>query len=62
MTFTGFSESRQNPKVVVTGDTPYLTIDTLLDVVVKGKFPLLSLDWYLFNVASVSGYLSINSN
>ena len=37
---------------MVTRDSPYLTTDILLHAVVKMKFPLLSLVWYLFNVVS----------
>ena len=41
--FAEFSEPRQNPNVVmVSRDTPYLTTDTFLDVVVKKIIPLLS--------------------
>ena len=47
---------------MVTRDTPYLTIDTFLDVVVKKIFPLLSLGWYLFTVVYHNRYLTRGSN
>ena len=47
---------------MVTRDTPYLTTDTFLDVVVKKIFPLLSLGWDLFTVVSHNGYLTGSSN
>ena len=47
---------------MVTRDTPYLTTVTLLDVVVKKIFPLLSLGWYLFTVVSHNGYVATGSN
>ena len=37
---------------MVTRDNIYLNIDTFFDVVVKMKFPLLSVGWYLFRVVS----------
>ena len=40
----------------VTRDIPLLTIDVLLDVVVKYIFLLLSLGWYLFKVVIDSRY------
>ena len=46
---------------MVTRDTSYLTI-YCFDVVVKGKFPLLSLVCYLFNVVSGNRSLSRASN
>ena len=63
MTFTEFSESRQNSKVVwLPGETPYLTTDRFLDVVVKKIFLLLSLGWYLFTMVSCNSYLTQGSN
>ena len=47
---------------IVTIHTLYLTIDTFLDVVVKKKFPLLSVGWYLFRVVSGDRYLPRGSN
>ena len=47
---------------MVIEDTPYLIIDTFLNVVVKKKFPLLSLGWYLFSVVSGNRYLPRGSN
>ena len=55
--FIHFSELKQNPN-----PNPYLTIDMLLDVVVKKKFPLLSLGWYLLCVVSGSGCLPRDSS
>ena len=52
MTFTEFSELRLNLTAVWLPDTPYLTIDVFLDIIVKQKFPLLYLGWYLFCVVS----------
>ena len=43
-------------------DTPYLTTDTFLDVVVEMICPLLSVGWYLFIVMSHNGYLTRGSN
>ena len=43
---------------MATSDIPYLTIDMFLDVVVKKKFPLLSLGWYLLHVVSGNRYLA----
>ena len=39
MTFTDFGELKQNPKSS-TRDTPYLTIDTFQDVIIKKKIDL----------------------
>ena len=47
---------------MVTRDILHLTIDTLLDVVVKKNFPLLSAGWYLFRVVSGNKYLLRGSN
>ena len=47
---------------MVTKDIPQLTIDVLLDVVVKNIFLLLTLDWYLFKVVINSRYPSSCSN
>ena len=47
---------------MVTRDTPYLGIDTFLDVVVKKIFSLLCLEWYLFTVVHLNGYLTRGSN
>ena len=47
---------------MVTSDTPYLIIDTFLDVAVKKKFLLLSLGWYLFSVVSGNRYLPRGGN
>ena len=47
---------------MVTRDILYLTIDTLLEVVVKKNFPLLSVGWCLFRVVSGNGYLPRDSN
>ena len=38
--------------------TPYLTIDILFHAVVKKKFPLRSLAWYLFEVVSGNRYVT----
>ena len=40
----------------------HLTIDTLLDVVVKNDFPLLSVGWCLFRVVSGNRNLPRGSN
>ena len=42
---------------MVTRDILYLKIVMLLDIVVKNKFPLLSVDWYLFRVVTGNRYL-----
>ena len=42
---------------MVTRDTPYLTIDTFPNVMVKKKFPVLPLGWYLFGIVNGSMYL-----
>ena len=42
---------------MVTRDTTYLTNETFLDTVIKKKFPLPFLDWYLFSVVSNNMYL-----
>ena len=55
--FIDFSELKQNPN-----PNPYLTIDMLLDVVVKKKFPLLSLGWYLLCAVSGSRCLPRDSD
>ena len=49
---------------MVTKDILYLAIDTLLDVVVKKKFSLLTVIWYLFRVLIGNRYLprGINEN
>ena len=47
---------------MVTGYVLHLTIDTVLDVVVKNDFPLLSVRWYLFRVVSGNRYLPRSSN
>ena len=47
---------------MVTRDILYLTIVTLLDVVVKSNYPLLSVGWYLFWVVTGNRYLPRGSN
>ena len=47
---------------MVTRDIVYLTVDTLLDIVVISNFPLLSVGWYLFRVLSGNRYLTRGSN
>ena len=47
---------------MVTKDILHLTIVTLLDIVVRKNFPLLSVDWYLFRVVSGNRYLPRGSN
>ena len=47
---------------MVARDTPYLTTDTFLDIVVNKIIPLLSLEWYLFTVVSHNGYLTGGTN
>ena len=47
---------------MVTRHILYLTIDTLLDSVVKKNFSLLSVGWYLFTVVSGNRYLPQDSN
>ena len=47
---------------MVTKDILQLTKDIFLDVVVKKNFPLISVDWYLFRVASGNRYLPRGSN
>ena len=47
---------------MVTRDILYLTIDTLLDIIVKSNFPLLYAGWYLFKVVSGNRYLPRGSN
>ena len=42
---------------MVTRDITYLTKETFLDTVIKKKFPLPSLEWYLFSVVSNNMYL-----
>ena len=46
---------------MATRGIPYLTIDMFLDVVVKKKFLLLSLGWYLLCVVSGNRYLFSDS-
>ena len=46
---------------MVTRDVLYLTIDTLLDIVVKKNFLLLSVGRYLFRVVSGNRYLPQDS-
>ena len=58
--FIKFSESLSKSSVV-TRDSPYLTTDIFLHAVVKMKFPLLSLVWYLFNVVSGNRFLTRGS-
>ena len=41
---------------MATSDIPYQPIDTFLDVVVKKKFPLLSLGWCLVQVVNGNRY------
>ena len=51
MTFIEFIETIEKSKSsAVIRATPYLTINTLPDVVLKEKFPSLSLGWYLLCV------------
>ena len=57
--FIDFSELKQNPNP---NPHPYPTIDMLLDVVVKKKFPILSLGWHLLCVMSGSGCLHRDSS
>ena len=47
---------------MVTRDILHLTIDTFLDVVIKKNFPLLPVDWYLFQVVTGNRYLPRSSN
>ena len=47
---------------MVTRDILHLTIVTFLDVVVKKTFPLLPVDWYLFQVVTGNRYLPRDSN
>ena len=60
MTFFEFSEFNESwaksKSSMVTRDIPYLTIDIILDVVIKNNFPLLSAGWYLFRVVSGNRY------
>ena len=46
----------------VTRDILYLTIDTLLDIVVEKNFPLLSVGWYLLRVVSANRNLPRGRN
>ena len=46
---------------MVTRDILHLTIVTFLDVVVKKNFPLLPVDWYLFQVVTGNRYLPRSS-
>ena len=46
---------------MVTRNTPYLTIYTFLDVVVKRYFHYCLLEWYLFTVLSHNGYVTRGS-
>ena len=59
--FSKFSEPRHNPRPV-TRDILHLTIITFLDVVVKKNFPLLPVDWYLFQVVTFNRYSPRDSN
>ena len=47
---------------MVTRDILHLTIVTFLDVVVKRLFPLLPVDWYLFQVVTGNRYLPRDNN
>ena len=47
---------------MVTRDILHLTIATFLDVVVKKNFPLLPVDWYVFQVVTGNRYLPRGSN
>ena len=49
---------------MVAGDILHLTIvrSTFLDAVVKKNFPLLPVDWYLFQVVTGNRYLPRDSN
>ena len=47
---------------MVTRDVLHLTTVTFLDVVVKKNFPLLPVDWYLFQVGTSNRYLPRVSN
>ena len=47
---------------MVTRDILYLTIGTLLDIVVKKNFSLLLVGWYVFRVMSGNRYLPRDSN
>ena len=62
MTFVEYSELRLYSKVVWLSETLYLTIDIILDLLVKKKFPLLYLEWYLSNVVTGNRYLLRGSN
>ena len=47
---------------MVTKDILHLTKVTFLDVVVKKNFPLLPIDWYLFQVVIGNRYIPRGSN
>ena len=47
---------------MVTRDILYLTIGTLLDIVVKKNFSLLLVGWYVFRVMNGNRYLPRDSN
>ena len=47
---------------MVTKDILHLTKVTFLDVVVKKNFPLLPIDWYLFQVVTGNRYIPRGSN
>ena len=47
---------------MVTRDILHLTIVTFLNAVVKRNFPLLPIDWYLFQVVTGNRYLPRCSN
>ena len=53
MTFNAFIESTSS---MVTRDTPYPTIDTFSNAMVKKKFPVPPLGWYLFGIVNGSMY------
>ena len=47
---------------MVTRDILHLTIVTFLDLVVKKNFPLIPVDWFLFQVVTGNRYLPRGSN
>ena len=47
---------------IITRDILHLPIVTFLDAVVKKNFPLLPVDWYLFQVVTGNRYLPRGSN
>ena len=62
MTYTEFSELKENPESSARG-APCLTMDPLLDVIIKKKkYLLLYLYWDLFSVVSSNRYLPKGSN